>query len=268
VTRTWCLTISLALSSAGCGSTSELPDARLPVSTSSQPVPLESVHIMVSATALFVDGDRVVRLDGSSVPERAMQGKLITPLHGALVSSDHATSDRVVVELDKDHDATLLTQILFTAGEAQLSAPWLVVRGPDGRASVAITLPDRRTAAATASTPSRSSSERAGYANPVVTIDPNRGYLMEVRDKVYGDEIELRCTSSPCTSWPTTELNRLSRRLKLDHPRDRAVLLAPTANTDVQAIVSAMDATRNDAVTARGARELFPTALVGVGGVQ
>lgn len=78
-----------------------------------------------------------------------------------------------------------------------------------------------------------------------------------------GDGLWLRCAAEPCAdTWPHVELNRLIRRVKLDHPRDRAVLVAVVPGVRVQDLVDVLDHARDDAPTALGARDLLPVALL------
>ena len=75
---------------------------------------------------------------------------------------------------------------------------------------------------------------------------------------MYGPNgITLGCGKPSCETYPFTELNRLARRLKLDHPADRAVLIKTADNVAVQHFVSTLDALRDDSLSGRRRVEMF-----------
>lgn len=255
----------------------------LPVSTSRQPIPDPEVRVEVTDSAITLDGRTVTEVvaGGRTLPRGAVTGEgVISPLEEALVkvagelqgraaSSGRPFRGRIEVSVGAERPAELLQQVVLTAGRAGFDKPWL--RVSDGRAGawgIGLTLPSGRTRQALASgaaAPDPSARTAAGFANPVVHMEPDRGFVVQARDEVVdpgGHGVVVPCTPTPCATWPTAELNRLARRMKLDHPRDRAVLLDPGPGVIVQDLVRTLDATRDDGPTARGERELFPEALL------
>ena len=69
----------------------------------------------------------------------------------------------------------------------------------------------------------------------------------------------IGCDSSGCdgSNYPFIELSRMARRLKLDHPGDRSVVIQTTSDVQVQHFVSALDALRDDGLTGRHRVDLF-----------
>ena len=67
----------------------------------------------------------------------------------------------------------------------------------------------------------------------------------------------------PCTAetFPFLEATRLARRLKLDHPGDRAFVIQSTPDIQVQSFVSGLDAMRDDANSGRRRMEMFPEPI-------
>lgn len=246
-------------------------------------VPTPEATVVVSRRGISVGGHRLVSLaddgGGLAVPEADLRGVLVTELHRRLLDDARAARadsgdfvGRVALEVDRDVPGTVLVQVTATAAAADFTKPWVVVRAQAQRRGIAVSLPTPETDEAVRSEPAKeadSPAVRVGYANPEITLDVERGFVVVARDKVVdptGEGLVLACEPSPClTGWPTVELNRLARRLKLDHPRDRAVVVTPTGSADVQALVGTFDATRHDATAGRGNRELFPEVILGLG---
>jgi len=252
---------------AACTSTA------LPASTSTASLQADAgVTLHLSATQVSVDGTAVASLDATT-PDRLDDLTEVLGQHLVRRRLEHAQQGdgpprRITVHATPDADAQILATAVVVAGAAGLDKPWLAVRGPSGLAGIPLTVPRARTRTALASKDApepEPDGPSTGYANPVVRLDPTRGYRIEVRDDVYdpgGAGLTLPCAQEGCTSWPTVELNRLSRRLRLDHPTDRAVVVIPGRGTVAQEVVHTLDATRDDALTARGDRVLLSQALL------
>ena len=268
--------VLLALLVAGGSACS--PGPTCSVSTSTELPPELAPHLVVRASGITLDGLPIVPLTSGTPSDEHTQGLLIRPVRDALVADpgEPETDDivvtglggkRILVEIEPDLSAALLSSVLHSAAEAGYSSPWLVVDGPIGRAGISVRVPSPKVVNAALSPDSAPKTDPAqitGYANPIVTIRADRSITLEARDKVYGTTLDLLC-SAPCTSEPSEQLNRIARRLKLDHPRDRAVLVQAEDTATVQSVVEVLDATRSDAVTSQGARSLFPIAIVTAG---
>lgn len=238
---------------------------RLPVSTSTAPVP-------DAEAVLVVDGSEVV-LDGEHLGAVADLGEM-TLLREALDARGEAirtTAARdpaapafrgaLALEVDRDHEAGLLLRLVDGATQAGFRRPWLVVQDDGGaRHGISLAVP----AVALAAVAGAGEAADGSWANPKVSVLPEKGFVLHVRDRVF-DQLTVPCAASPCEDWPVVELNRLARRLKLDHPRDRAVVVVADPAASVQAVVHALDATRHDGFAGRGNQELFPDALLARG---
>jgi hypothetical protein len=271
----------------GCLGGDELAAGRLPASTAVLPVPEPEARIVVGPSGIYLDGDRVIRLERvggrAVVPAGELRGRLVTELHRRLLdrsrearsvaagSTTRPFRGAVSIEMDRDLPGPLLVQVVVTAAAADFAKPWLVVDGGGDRRGIPLTVPTAEVAEALDSEPARPSrpAVTVGYANPQIRVDAERGFVVVARDKVVdpsGQGQALSCDPAPCTAgWPTVELNRLARRIKLDHPRDRAVVVTAGESSTVQALVGAFDATRHDALAGRGNRELFPEVILGLG---
>ena len=268
--------VATMLGLAGCA-TGGLPTDRLPVSTSGAEIPGSEAVVVATAGEVTLDGKRIASVKavlGGSNP-------VVQPLYDGLIRkagqiAARAASDpgapafrgALGLQVDKDLPAELLIRIVDTAGQASFGLPWVVVTDGDrGRYGIKLTLPSVA-AAGVKSAEASGEVVHGGYANPRVEVLPDRGYVVHARDRVVdpGQGLVLPCTPAPCTSgWPVLDLTRLARRIKLDHPRDRAVVVAPAPQATVQTTVTALDATRTDALAGRGTHELFPDALLGTG---
>ena len=265
----------LLLALAACGGGS--PD-RLPASTSRAAIPPPEAVVVADLSDVRVDGtivatiggDGLVGLKGDVVPALVDALKVRASAARAAAAADaKATAFRgaVSLELDRGLPAGVLRQIVASAAEAGFGKPWIVVQDPTGaRYGVRLGIPTAAQAAAAAPGAAPATTD-SGYANPTITLDASRGYRVDVFDRVVAgpDGAWLGCDPSPCNvdGWPTVELARLARRIKHDHPRDRGVVVAPRDDVPLQSVVTAFDATRDDALAGRGATELFPDALLG-----
>lgn len=243
-------------------------DDRLPTSTSRAEIPPPDATVVATLADVAVDGVVVARVDGVGLGGGA--GALVDALKAARAAADPAVPFRgaVSLELDRALPAGVLRQLVASAAEAGFGKPWIVVLDPAGaRYGVRLGIPTA--AQADAASAGAATTETGGYANPTITLDPARGYRVDVFDRVVAgpDGLWLPCDPAPCgdVGWPSVELARLARRIKLDHARDRGVIVAPLDAVPVQAVVTAFDATRDDAVAGRGAVEVFPDALLGQG---
>jgi len=117
------------------------------LSTAELGVPF-AVHVLVTKTAILVDGELVVELesgDGGApeVPEALREGYLVTALFERLEQKrasqemiDHLVGrtgthgSRLVATFDEDTPFRLLTQVLYSAGQAQIARFSLVVENP------------------------------------------------------------------------------------------------------------------------------------------
>lgn len=260
----------------GCGG-GDLSADRLPTSTSVLDVPDREALLVADGDAVYLDGDKLV---GHA---KAMSGgMLVSDVYLAL--QERADSIRLVaaqdpeapvfegrigLEIDRDLPADLLLRLVYSAAQAEFDKPWLVV-ADSGRNRHGIKMVLPAVAATGVATARASGAPVAGeYANPTVEVDPARGFVVHAHDRTVdpGAGLVLACPAMPCTDggWPVIELNRLARRIKLDHARDRAVVVVPGDGATVQAVVGALDATRHDALAGRGARELFPDAILATG---
>lgn len=251
----------LALAATGCGS-------GLAVSTSRQPVPEPEVTVEVRAASVLVDGVEV-----SDVPSALQQAA--ADARASAVASGATFQGRVAVSAQGDLRADRLVQVLSVASGAGLQAPWLVVQDPGGtRWGIPVRLPAGRAATALSSgaAPTESGSRKAaGFANPVLRVLADGGYTLSVRDEVVDPGragVALPCEDPRCSPPPAHELNRLVRRIKLDHPKDRAIMVVPDRSVKLQDLVTAMDASRDDALTAQGSRTLLPEVLLGLRGPE
>jgi len=243
----------------------------LPTSTATRPLPTAEASLTITPSAIRLDAATV----GSGPLDRALPAitaalhERRTSLQGSSARDPAAPAFRgtLLVEIDASADAADLVTTLERVTAAGWPHPWIVVRGPDGqKRGVPIglaALDGGRVTAATVSAPDR---EAGGYANPRLHLDAARGIRVRAFDRVVddGDGLWLPCAATPCRDrWPHVELNRVSRRLKLDHPRDRAVLVTVGPGVRVQDLVDTLDHARDDAPTAAGSRTLFPVAVLG-----
>lgn len=257
---------SLALLLVGCGGTVAASTSRADI-----PSPL-ALTVRVEPGRILVDDEVVSTL---ASPDDGADGQLVAVLKGrmdtlraAAAKTGEAPPRRFGVSASPDASALTVASVLEAARPLGLDKPWLLVRGPEGDSGIAVAAPTPTAKVATSSPSAakpRSTEDITGYANPVVTLDPERGYVVSVRDEVFDPGragLELPCPTRGCAAWPTAELNRLARRVRIDHPTDRAVAIVPTPGITVQDVVHALDATRDDAPTARGERELLPEAIL------
>ncbi len=259
---------------AGCAAGVGLPDDRLPTGTSTATIPGAEATLSADANSVRLDGVRLAAVSAVLAGDASALGPLTAALADRAESVQLAASadpsapafrGALSLALDRDLPAALLLTLVDAGGQAGFGVPWLVVVGPEGRAGIRLTLPSVAAAGVLAAAPEATRHE-AGYANPRVTVLPDRGFVFRARDRVVdpSDGLVLVCPRTPCGDrWPLVELSRLARRVKLDHPRDRAIVVAPARDATIQDVVGALDATRNDALAGRGARELFPDALLG-----
>lgn len=240
------LTLGVALL-AGC--------TDLPTSTSTRELP--ELEILVE-----VQGESV-QVDGEAVEVTHDQGQVIAPVREALVRRAVELGLRgsgeagLALEVHPEVRCGLLVDLVYTAAQAGFGEQWLVVEGAGGqvrgiplsRASISA-----EAAAAPAAAPTAGS-----WANPRLALDPSRGFVLHAVDRVVdsGSGLVVPCAHSPCQDWPLAELARLGRRVKLDHPRDRAIMVAPDPDLPVQTLVHALDAVRDDALVGQSGREAF-----------
>lgn len=250
------LRLVVLLTVSGC--TSDLP-----TSTSRAPLPPAQAEISLSTAGGNIQGGG----QGQDL-QSALEGRRVEIEAKAAQSTRAEPFDGTVILVARPSlPAGELLDALDVATAAGWTQPWLAVVGPNGdRRGIALRAAAADHSRVIAAVHAELSREVGGYANPRVYLDPSVGYRVRVHDRVFdsGSGLELRCPSSPCgEGWPDLELNRLIRRLKLDHPRDRAVLLLPDPTVSVQRIVNALDQTRDDSPTGAGARSLLPVALIG-----
>lgn len=268
----------LALSA--CGAIGE--GVALPSSTSTTPLDPPEVVVSVSPRAISVDGITVVRLQPASegvalspadvregyVPDllEALEDRATDLRAAASQQRDARFEGRVHLRLDRALPNAVTLAVVDSVGRAGFARPWLVVRDRDGdELGIPVTLPVKGSRAASPAVDAPAAPTDRGFANPTVWLDPEQGFVVRAHDDVIGrhDGIVLPCESDPCEgAWPVVELNRLARRIKLDHPRDRAIRITPGPTSTVQGLVSGLDATRDDALAGRGTRELFPEAIL------
>lgn len=262
--------IALALTGSACTAT------ELPLSTSRDPVPTPEARLTVDGASVLLDGVAVADLGGDTLPTpdaltaagSELQSRA-SELSARAASRGEPFRGRLALSLPPEAPSGTLLRLLDQAASAGFSKPWLQVEDRRGRTwGIALTLPTRTTSRALRSeqaAPDPAAAVQAGFANPIVRLHPTEGIRLSARDEVIdpgGHGVVIPCPTTPCTAWPTAELNRLVRRLKLDHPRDRAVLVVPADPVPVQILVDTLDATRDDAVTARGSRALLPEAVI------
>jgi len=244
--------------------------APLPTSTATRELPAAQATLALGGGRLSVDTQIVATgevLQG--LPQViATLSERRSALESASARDPSAAPFRgvLLIEADGRADAADLIAALERIGAAGWRQPWLVVVGPDQqRRGIKLDLAAvdaGRVAAATASAPERAT---GGYVNPRLHLDPTRGVRVRAFDRTVdpGGGLWLPCAATPCGDrWPHVELNRLARRLKLDHRRDRAVLVSAARGVRVQDLVDTLDSTRDDAPTAAGAREIFPTVVI------
>lgn len=246
------------------------PDAPVPHSTSTRSIPPAQATLSLTADGVALDGGwRATGPADQAVPQ--ITRELVARREAMEATSRRdpaAPTFRGVLQLDLPRDATFddLRSTLDAAATAGWSRPWLVVSGPDAsRRGIALHIAELDAERVDRATEDEPDADAGGYVNPRLHLDPARGYLLRAHDRVVdaGGGLVLPCSATPCAdTWPHLELNRLSRRIKLDHARDRAVLLTAEPSVGLQHVVDALDHTRDDTPTARGARELFPVAIV------
>ena len=180
------------------------------------------------------------------------------------------TDVRILIGASPDYSSAELLKAFDAARAAGAAQFWIQTH--DGRGNT-YGIPIRRfetearsaVLSADAASEKEDEQEHEGYANPRLRASLGSGLNLRVRDQVYdpsGDGLRIPCPTPTCSSWPVSSLNRMARRLKLDHPRDRAVMIYASDVLKVQGLVHLLDATRDDAVTARGTRTLFPEAIL------
>ncbi|MFK7930695.1 MAG: hypothetical protein AB8H79_21095 [Myxococcota bacterium] len=210
----------------------------------------------MSATAskIWVDGDPVMSLTSQPSPD-------LSDLRDALRTAAPPGS-RVALKLDRDLPASVSLPILHAVLRSGVGSPWLYVLGPTGHpAGIGLNLPVRGSNAADPNADVAADPSSAGWANPTLTLDSEGEITIAAFDRVY-DGVVVPCPDDCPRGAPATDLNRVLRRLKLDHPRDRAIRVKPEPDSTVQAMVTTLDASRDDTFTALGSRQLFPTAVV------
>lgn len=255
-----------------CGGSMGLPADRLPRSTSVAEVPEPEATLSADSEAVRVDGVRVAPLPAADAlivqpAFEALQDR-VGSLRAAAAQSRDAPEFRglLSLEVDRDLPSRVLLQLVYTGAQAGFGKQWLVVTDQVGeRRGISLALPE--ISAATAAAPA-ATVEAGSWANPRLDLDPARGFVLHVHDDVVdpGPGLLLGCSPTPCTAWPFVELNRLARRVKLDHPRDRTVQLSPEPSVPVQVLVGALDATRDDRIVGRGTREIFPVVQLALAG--
>lgn len=246
------------------------PDAPLPRSTSTRPIPPAQATLSLTADSVALDGGW--RASGPADQTWPQAAEELRARRAAIESASRrdpaAPTFRGVLQLELPRDTTFedLRSMLDAAATAGWSRPWLVVAGPDAtRRGIALHIAELDAERVEQATKDKPDTDAGGYVNPRLQLDPARGYLLRAHDRVVdaGDGLVLPCSATPCAdTWPHLELNRLARRIKLDHARDRAILLTAEPSVGLQHVVDALDHTRDDTPTARGARELFPVAIV------
>jgi hypothetical protein len=238
----------------------------LPVSTSTAEIPPPDVTLQVERSGVRVDGVRVGALDDQAAVIQALQDRAdALKSAGTLDPGAPAFRGAASIEVDRNLPAVALRNAISAASTAGFSKPWVVVSTrAAGRAGIRLAPPTPAQVAAAAPSAEPAPTAGSGWANPTVTVHPDRGYVITAHDLVFADVggLTLPCVAQPCGPgrYPAVELNRLMRRLKLDHPRDRAVIV--TAGGTVQDLVNTFDATRDDGVAGRGTTELFPEILL------
>ncbi|MBW1880225.1 MAG: hypothetical protein JRJ84_17835 [Deltaproteobacteria bacterium] len=250
-----------------CAGSMGLPSERLPRSTSVAEIPETEATLGADLEAIRVDGVRVAALPPSdelivTAAFEALRDR-VGAVRAAAAQDPQAPDFRGVLtlEVDRDLPSRVLLQLVYTGAQAGFAKQWLVVADRAGqRRGISLALPE--VSAVTAAAPAKEEKkEKAGtWANPRLDLDPARGFVLHLQDDVVdpGPGLVLGCTPSPCTAWPFVELNRLARRTKLDHPRDRTIQLIPEGSVPLQVLVGTLDATRDDRIVGHGARELFP----------
>lgn len=236
----------------------------LPRSTSTRPAPVADVAVVVDHSRIVVDGRTVARIErGPDGVDRVADDGLVegsVPGLRSALKGAYSPGARVGLTLDRDVPAAVALPVMHAVMQSGFGSPWIHVQGPGGvPAGIGLTLPIRGSAAANPQT--KVAAETGAWANPTLVLDADRGVRIQAFDHVY-DGLLIPCDPDCSTGFPAIELNRVTRRLKLDHPRDRAIRVKPSPEATVQAMVTAMDASRDDTLTARGSRELFPTAVI------
>lgn len=250
---------------AGCVPTGGIPTARLPASTSTLDVPDTEATVFGDLRGYALEGVPIQGDDAREAVEAALRARAAELRARAVADpSAPAFEGTIAIGLDAALPGDALTATVAAAVAAGFERPWLLVADRAGeRRSVRLALPEvSESDAARSGAPSN---EGGTLANPRVTLDPAAGVTVRVHDRVVdtGDGLLLACDPAPCdgpagSAWPWVELNRLARRVKLDHPRDRAAMLTFSPDVAVQDVVHALDALRDDGVVSSGARELFP----------
>lgn len=161
----------------------------------------------------------------------------------------------------------VLKPAIYSAAQAGFHTAWLLVAGPGGESrGIRFSLRVPKAATQTAKQAPADFQPKSHWANPTITIDPNKGLRFAAFDDVYGSKsgILIPCGASGCanSNYPYLELTRLARRLKLDHPGDRAVLVKTTDEVLVQDFVSTLDALRDDGLTGSHHIEMFTDPIL------
>ena len=236
--------ISLML--VGCSS-------NLATSTSAQQIPTPDTELSGGVGAFLMDNHPVqgVLLDGLTqwVMEHSMD------FQGVLAIRIPATARMADLRV-----------AVASATKAGFHTAWLVVQSNGGQEKgVRLSLGAPKKATQRARKIPKEEEVAAHWANPTLVVSPSIGLILTAFDDVYGKEtgLTLPCTKPQCAqdSYPMVELSRMARRLKLDHPGDRAVVVQTTADVTVQTFVSTLDALRDDSFTGRHRMDMFPSPI-------
>ena len=243
--RAFLATISLV---ASC--TSELPS-----STSALPLP--------SFDTTLAHQEGLFLLDNAPV-----QDVLSVAMEQWIKSHSAQFQGNLAIQLSGDDNIVLLREAVHNAKTAGFHTVWLAVQGRQG-ATRGIKLSLRPPKPATREEKKEAPKEQAKthWANPKLIITPEYGFVLSAFDHVYASQSESppfeKVTVLGCEAYcfsenyPYVELSRMVRRLKLDHPGDRSVIVQTTENVTVQTFVSALDAVRDDSLTGRHRMDMF-----------
>jgi len=237
--------------------------SNLPTSTSASDVPAIDAQLRHSNGTYYLDDQALTK---PVVTALAMRVQILQQLEASDPDA-HPFDGVLTVQVPPDETLGVLRPALVSATQAGFHTAWLVVSGTQGeRKGVKISLRRPQANTQVAAKAHDDTAPTSHYANPTVGISPSLGFNVSVFDTVYdtGEGLSLACPLTPCTEagWPTLELTRLARRLKLDHPGDRSVLFRTDDALTVQAFVSTLDAMRDDTNSGVRRVELFSEAIL------
>jgi hypothetical protein len=174
-------------------------------------------------------------------------------------------ADIQILTLSGDESILTLREAVHQARTDHIHTLWLAVTGPTGDTQGLKLALDPPTADSQ-ETLERAKKEVAAshYANPSVLVHSRDRIEMSAFDEVYC--MPLRDGSLPLTfdrsdGDPFVALTRMARRLKLDHPGDRAVVVQTSQEILLQTFVTTLDALRDDTLTGRNRLDLFTNPI-------